>query len=114
MDLSKAYACILHELFLAKLEFYGLDKTSLLLMLDELTNRNQRTKIGSALSSWYDISTGVPQGSILGALLLIIFINDLFFAITSSEVYNFADYNIPYNCNKILGNTFSNGILRAC
>ena len=91
MDLSKAYDCIPHELLIAKLKCYGIGNGSLRLLLDYLTNRKQRRKIGSSFSSWCDINTGVPQGSVLGPLLL--FINDLFFSITKSEVCNFADDN---------------------
>ena len=54
------------------------------------------------------INTGVPQGSILGPLLFNIFINDLFFSITKSEVCNFADDNTLYSCNKNLEHVFSN------
>ena len=55
MDLSKAYDCISHELLIAKLECCGLDKISLKLILNYLSNHMQRTKIGSSFSSWFDI-----------------------------------------------------------
>ena len=56
MDLSKAYDCILHELLIAKLKYYGIENGSLQLLLDDLTNQKQKTKIGSSFSSWCDIS----------------------------------------------------------
>ena len=108
MDLSKAYDCIPHELLIAKLKCYGIGNGSLRLLLDYLTNRKQRMKIGSSFSSWCDINTGVPQGSILGPLLFNIFINDLFFSITKSEYCNFADDNTLYSCNKNLEHAFLN------
>ena len=65
MDLSKAHGCIPHDLLIAKLEAYGLDKISLNVFFDYLNNRKHRAKIGSSFSSWYDIITGIPQGSVL-------------------------------------------------
>ena len=108
MDLSKAYHDIPHELLIAKLNSYGIENGSLRLLLDFLTNRKQRTKTGSSFSSCCDINTGVPQGSIIGPLLFNIFINDLFFSVTKSEVSNFADDNTLYSCNKNLKHVFSN------
>ena len=64
MDLSKARDCLPHDLIIAKSEAYGLSKSSLSLLLDYLTSRKQRVKIGSSYSIWNKIKRGVPQGSI--------------------------------------------------
>ena len=68
-DLSKAFDCLSHDLFIAKLHAYGLDLASLKILQDYLTNRKQRTKVDSFYSSWEKILSGVPQDSILGPLL---------------------------------------------
>ena len=108
MDLSKAYDCIPHNLLIAELECYGVHKASLGLLLDYLTRRKQRTKIGSSFSSLCDINIGVPQGSILGPLLFNIFMNDLFFSIKKSEICNFADDNTLFCGDKNLDLVFFN------
>ena len=81
MDLSKAFDCLNHELLIAKLEAYGFDKPSLNYIYSYLSNRRQRTKVNSSFSEWCNILFGVPQGSVLGLLLLSIYINDIFFFI---------------------------------
>ena len=96
----KAYDCISHELLIAKLEAYGLHKSSLNLIADYLSGRKQRTKIGSVFSEWWKIIFGIPQGSILGSLLFNIFINDLFFFVLKCHICNFADDNTMHFCNK--------------
>ena len=96
MDLLKAYDCLRHDLSIAKLEAYGLRNGSLNFLLDYLTFRKQRTKVGSAYSKWSEIRRGIPQGLILGLILFNIFINDILMIIEQS-ICNFADDNTLYS-----------------
>ena len=102
MDLPIANGCLPQDLLIAKLEAYGLCNGSLNLLLDYLSFRKQRTKVGSAYSKWSNIRRGIPQGSILGPLLFNIFINDIFMIIEQSDICNFADDNTLYSCRKSL------------
>ena len=65
IDLSKAFDTLDQSLFLAKLSVYGFDNNSLSFVRSYLTNRIQRCKIENHFSNWREITTGVPQGSIL-------------------------------------------------
>ena len=89
LDLSKAFDTLDHEILLAKLQYYGIHGTPLELLKSYLTNRKQYVEIEDTKSKMLDISTGVPQGSILGPLLFIIYVND--FAL-SSEKFKFVMY----------------------
>ena len=70
-----------------------------------LTNCKQRMKISSSYSDWYDIVRCVPHGSILGSLLVNLFIYDLSLFIERRNICNFADDNTIYSCNISLQTT---------
>ena len=90
-DLCKAFDRPAQEL-LAKLYAYEFSIPALRLVYCYLKNRKQSTKINSAYSSWEKILFGVPQGSILGAFLFNMFLCDLFYMISDTDV----DDNTPY------------------
>ena len=74
-DFSKAFDCLNHNLLIAKLNAYCFDNNAIKFIYDYLKERKQRTKVNNSYSAWKDLQYGVPQGSILGALLFNIFIN---------------------------------------
>lgn len=77
IDFSKAFDCLNHQTLLDKLERYGIRGTPLSLLQSYLKYRSQCVSIGKHISSLEKISAGVPQGSILGPLLFLFYINDI-------------------------------------
>jgi len=77
IDLSKAFDTLDHDILLKKLEFYGIRGLSNDLLKSYLTNRKQYVIYNNQKSNLEDIKLGVPQGSILGPLLFLLYVNNM-------------------------------------
>ena len=95
-DLSKAFDCLDHELLISKLNAYGFTLPALRLIHDFLSQRKQRTRVNNSYSKWLAVMFGIPQGSILGPLLLNNFLADLLLIYSDTDIANFADDNTAY------------------
>ena len=94
LDLSAAFNFVDHPLLLEKLSLYGFSDDALNWVRSYLTGRSQRVYIESFLSTSQPVPTGVPQGSILGPLLYIIFTNELPELVHDHEADNNQLYNM--------------------
>ena len=93
LDLSKAFDCIPQDLLIAKLNADGFDMNTLTLLFSYLKNRKKSVRIKTNYSSFLELLSGVPQGSIPETLLFNIFLNDLFLFIKKASLHNYADDN---------------------
>lgn len=91
LDLKKAFDTVDHEILLSKLDHYGFRGHSNNLIRSYLTGRSQFTVVNGKKSKIQNIETGVPQGSVLGPLFFILYINDIINCIDNGKMTLFAD-----------------------
>ena len=83
LDFTKAFDSVPHERLLLKLKGYGIEGN---LLQNFLTNRQHRVVVRGTISSWSSVRSAVPQGTILGLILFLIYVNDISF--TSRQLLN--------------------------
>ena len=91
VDLKKAFDTVDHEILVQKLAHYGIQSSELGWFKSYLSNRSQFTRVNGVDSKVQNIDIGVPQGSCLGPLLFLLYINDLPKTIDNAKVYMYAD-----------------------
>ena len=91
LDLKKAFDTVNHDIIIQKLHCYGITGDELKFFRSYLSNRKQCCSVNGRVSDYEDIACGVPQGSILGPLLFIIYMNDLPNFVKDSNISMYAD-----------------------
>lgn len=114
-DLSKAFDCVSHALLIQKLAKYNFNRTSIQLIKTYLENRMQSVRLNGISSEMLYVISGVPQGSILGPVLFLIYINDMPNALENVNCIFYADdstlqisdpnlENLMLKCDNVLSN----------
>ena len=102
IDFKKAFDCVQHDLLLGKLKNLNLDKLTLKWLESYLTDRQQKVMANGLTSTPRKTTQGVPQGSIIGPLLYIIYANDIANLMKKCEVSLYADDTVLFtNCKSI-------------
>ena len=100
VDLRKAFDTVNHDVLISKLHEFGYHNNTVLWLQDYLNNRHQICIANSKQSKPRHMICGVPQGSILGPLLFLIYVNNLDFDLYKTKVKLYADDTVIYSTNK--------------
>ena len=109
LDFRKAFDSVPHQRLLKKARAHGIDGNLLKWIESFLTGRKQRVNVNGEMSSWADVHSGIPQGSVLGPILFIIFINDLpdvvecYVKIFADDTKVFTQVQCEEDCHKLQG-----------
>ena len=96
LDFSKAFDTVPHQRLLTKLQYYGINNKIYHWISNWLTKRSQRVLVNGSSSSYVPVISGVPQGTVLGPLMFLLYINDINKNIISSKLGLFADDCVIY------------------
>ena len=102
MDLRKAFDTVNHKILCSKLSVYGIKDANLEWIKNYLNNRSQKTKVNGSISDSLPVECGVPQGSVLGPLLFLVYVNNMSKCLQHIEHCLYADDTVLY----ISGNDF--------
>jgi len=90
-DFSKAFDCVSHDLLVQKLRAIGFSQNVLKWLRSYLSDRRQCVEVGDTRSDWEAVTCGVPQGSILGPLLFVLYVNDINSTLSHCKYHMYAD-----------------------
>ena len=103
LDFAKAFDSVCPAKLVSKLKMYGVGDPLLSWFCSYLVGRQQRVVVNGTCSTWSEVGSGVPQGSILGPILFLLFINDMPNAVSSARIAMFAEDS---KCYKIIGQEY--------